>query len=272
MNTENKEAFEADEKSIDVGVNISEATQSLDKTEKGEATDKEISGDNFKEISKEISKEFPKEFSSEFPKKLRDDENLCGGMTAETYDDVTADGQADEVTADSFDESLESTESAESIENIENAESIENIENAENIESIENADNTEKPEGLEALEALEELEEDLPELVSAVPHLWQLGSIKEIGAYPRYAELRVLGLSVSEAYYAVNGAKEAERAAKNSENAQLDAGLSHLTAVAAAGNPPVRVMSELERKVIRATLGEDVGERELERLWRRVNS
>ena len=269
MNTENKEAFEADEKSIDVGVNISEATQSLDKTEKGEATDKEISGDNFKEISKEISKEFPKEFSSEFPKKLRDDENLCGGMTAETYDDVTADGQADEVTADSFDESLESTESAESIENIENAESIENIENAENIESIENADNTEKPEGLEALE---ELEEDLPELVSAVPHLWQLGSIKEIGAYPRYAELRVLGLSVSEAYYAVNGAKEAERAAKNSENAQLDAGLSHLTAVAAAGNPPVRVMSELERKVIRATLGEDVGERELERLWRRVNS
>ena len=173
--------------------------------------------------------------------------NTIEGSGADNEENVTADGQACEPAEDS-------PEKSESIENDEKKENIENAENTENIEISET------------------LEDDLTELVSAVPHLWQLGSIKEIGDYPRYAELRALGLSVGEAYYAVNGAKEAERAAKNSENAQLDAGLSHLTAVAAAGNPPVRVMSELERKTIRAALGEDIGERELERLWRRVNS
>ena len=158
------------------------------------------------------------------------------------------------------------------IEKVGDIDDVEDAENTEDIESVEKNENIENTENTENIEISETLEDDLPELVSAVPHLWQLGSIKEIGDYPRYAELRALGLSVGEAYYAVNGAKEAERAAKNSENAQLDAGLSHLTAVAAAGNPPVRVMSELERKTIRAALGEDIGERELERLWRRVNS
>lgn len=203
--------------------------------------------------------------------------NTIEGAGADSEENVTADGQVCEPAEDSPEkiESIENDENIESIENIENVEDIDDVEDAENtedIESVEKNENIENAENTENVEISETLEDDLTELVSAVPHLWQLGSIKEIGDYPRYAELRALGLSVGEAYYAVNGAKEAERAAKNSENAQLDAGLSHLTAVAAAGNPPVRVMSELERKVIRAALGEDIGERELERLWRRVNS
>ena len=203
--------------------------------------------------------------------------NTIEGAGADSEENVTADGQVCEPAEDSPEkiESIETGENIESIENIENVEDIDDVEDAENtedIESVEKNKNIENAENTENIEISETLEDDLTELVSAVPHLWQLGSIKEIGDYPRYAELRALGLSVGEAYYAVNGAKEAERAAKNSENAQLDAGLSHLTAVAAAGNPPVRVMSELERKTIRAALGEDIGERELERLWRRVNS
>ena len=203
--------------------------------------------------------------------------NTIEGAGADSEENVTADGQVCEPAEDSPEkiESIENDENIESIENIENVEDIDDVEDAENtedIESVEKNKNIENAENTENIEISETLEDDLTELVSAVPHLWQLGSIKEIGDYPRYAELRALGLSVGEAYYAVNGAKEAERAAKNSENAQLDAGLSHLTAVAAAGNPPVRVMSELERKTIRAALGEDIGERELERLWRRVNS
>ena len=200
--------------------------------------------------------------------------NTIEGAGADTEENVTADGQVCEPAEDSP-KKIENIENDENIENIENVEDIDDVEDAENtedIESVEKNENIENTENTENIEISETLEDDLPELVSAVPHLWQLGSIKEIGDYPRYAELRALGLSVGEAYYAVNGAKEAERAAKNSENAQLDAGLSHLTAVAAAGNPPVRVMSELERKTIRAALGEDIGERELERLWRRVNS
>ena len=206
--------------------------------------------------------------------------NLSDSAGADSEGNVTVDGQVGEPTEDSPKkiESIENDENIESFENIENIEKVgdiddvEDAENTEDIESVEKNENIENTENTENIEISETLEDDLPELVSAVPHLWQLGSIKEIGDYPRYAELRALGLSVGEAYYAVNGAKEAERAAKNSENAQLDAGLSHLTAVAAAGNPPVRVMSELERKTIRAALGEDIGERELERLWRRVNS
>lgn len=213
--------------------------------------------------------------------------NTIEGVGADPDKNVTADGQIGEPTEDSQEkiesiendenigniENIENIENGENIDDVEDAENIEDIEDIEKIENIENAENNiENIENIENNEISETLEDDLPELISAVPHLWQLGSIKEIGDYPRYAELRALGLSVGEAYYAVNGAKEAERAAKNSENAQLDAGLSHLTAVAAAGNPPVRVMSELERKAIRAALGEDIGERELERLWRRVNS
>ena len=206
--------------------------------------------------------------------------NTIEGAGADTEENVTADGQVCEPAEDSpkkienieNDENIESIENIENIENVEDIDDVEDAENTEDIESVEKNENIENTENTENIEISETLEDDLPELVSAVPHLWQLGSIKEIGDYPRYAEIRALGLSVGEAYYAVNGAKEAERAAKNSENAQLDAGLSHLTAVAAAGNPPVRVMSELERKTIRAALGEDIGERELERLWRRVNS
>lgn len=234
----------------------------MDNNENDKTAEADIESGYFKESDGSISakpdeKNQKLDDSSINAKSLEEAENIEESGIIKESEGIEEAGKAEEADSIKTDESKSENNSENNLES--NAES--SVEN-----SIEKSDN-------QAAEPSEvHFEDDLPELVSAVPHLWQLGSIKEIGDYPRYAELRKLGLSVGEAYYAVNGAKEAERAAKNGENAQLDAGLSHLTAVAAAGNPPVRVMSELERKVIRATLGEDIGERELERLWRRVNS
>lgn len=108
-------------------------------------------------------------------------------------------------------------------------------------------------------------ESDLAEITKAYPSLGlkSLGDIKNI---QRFAELRDKGVTAAEAFAATNAEMLMEGAER--VGASKATGKSHLMSVAKkAGARSASQMTNAEREAAREFFGDNVSDKELERLW-----
>lgn len=108
-------------------------------------------------------------------------------------------------------------------------------------------------------------ESDLSEITKAYPSLGlkSLGDIKNI---QRFAELRDKGVTAAEAFAATNAEMLMEGAER--VGATKATGKSHLMSVAKkAGARSASQMTNAEREAAREFFGDNVSDKELERLW-----
>ena len=153
------------------------------------------------------------------------------------------------------DNAPETTESAESISDLPETEAPDAEKNAEIKTNTEAQISQDAEEGVIDYDKV--ISEDIAALKSEFPELRDLSDITELDNPIRYAALRDLGLSPTEAYLATT-----KRTRRDNR--------SHLTtAYGKNATPPVGLMSQRELAEAREVFG-DLGDLEIQRLYKRV--
>lgn len=121
-----------------------------------------------------------------------------------------------------------------------------------------------KPDGTKATDTADVSELDA--LIGLFPMLMRVKRLEDVPEYARYKELRELGLGISEAFCASNADLFAREQARRRE-AELKSHLHPLVSTSTAARP---LLSESQRRFARATLGGDISDEELDRLWCKI--
>lgn len=156
----------------------------------------------------------------------------------------------------------------------EDAQATEEAEDAQ-VEEAEDSQATEKAEDAQVGEPAEVPsdptespdEVELEALTVHFPMLRQVKSLEDIPEYARYRELRGMGLGIAEAFCASNADLFADAEAKRRQQQSK----SHLHPLVTTCAPARPLLTESQRRFARATLGGDVSDSELDRLWCQVN-
>ena len=107
---------------------------------------------------------------------------------------------------------------------------------------------------------------ELERLTEAFPMLWQTERLEDIPEYERYVALRAMGLDEVEAF----GAAAARRLSEAEKRRRLAAGKAHLRPIVSSSSHTQSMLSEEQKRFARATLGKNLSDAELERLWSRA--
>ena len=136
------------------------------------------------------------------------------------------------------------------------------VESAEETDE-ENAESADTP---IAPQAPHTVDPELEELIAHFPILRRAKSLEDIPEYARYKEFRTMGLDIPEAFCASNAALFADEQARRRAT-EIKSHLHPLVSTSTAARP---LLSESQRRFARATLGGDISDEELDRLWCKI--